>query len=150
MGEMTLSGRASFLWKHPFQGSVICPSASPPPQPHPNKNLICSTYVHFPLAGAELWNPQGCCANIWAHPPSPTSSKPRTPAAGREKATQAHARTRGCLPRTAAAQPPPQSVKGQAQFSLRKETCKLLFPNPGEFQRKIAMETAVTNTLSYK
>lgn len=77
---------------------------------------------------------------------------PASPTAGgeREKATLAHARTWGCLSRTSAAQPPSQSVKGQAQFSLRKETSKLLFPNHGEFQRKVTMETAVTNTLSYK
>lgn len=109
-------------------GLAIYPSASPPPvllplpqSRHPSINLICSPYVRFPSAGAELWN-------LWVDPSSPVSSKPRAPAAGREKATETRARIRGCLSRPSRAKPPPQPVKGQARFSLRKETWKLLFP----------------------
>lgn len=54
------------------------------------------------------------------------------------------------LAEEAVTKPPPQSVKGQAQFLFKKGDLEVAVSQPREFQRRAAMETAVTNTLGYK
>lgn len=136
---------------------LFCPSAFlSPALPHPGKSFTCSTSVllfgrgwdfalepvrlsckhmsksslssllcvHHPLqqgAGRRCKPGHEVDMFTWRQPPSHHPNLPNT-----------------------------LSAKGQAQFSLRKETSKLLLPQPEEFPRKVAMEVVEIDAVGYQ
>lgn len=135
---------------------VICLSvfSSLPPH-HPRRTLTCSTYVflfdwgwNFALEPVRL-----SCKHKWANLPSPASSKPSVPY---HKEQEGHANPHCNVEMFIQSQPPSHhpnppntlSAKGHSQFSLRKQTLKLLFRSRknsrGKLQWKLLWATQWT------